>query len=116
MTDPTIHVPVLMDEVLEWAFRNLSDLGLGVVLLLTGELIRAGESVTEYDIQQLCGQVFTAPAVRQDFTVGRRFAFHPAPSRAARLNPELEVLEIARLHAAPVAELGGGFSRRRARP
>jgi ATP-binding cassette subfamily B protein len=32
----------LMDDLLEWAFRNLSDLGLGVVLLLTGELIRAG--------------------------------------------------------------------------
>ncbi len=32
----------LMDDLLEWAFRNLSDLGLGVVLLLTGELIREG--------------------------------------------------------------------------
>ncbi len=32
----------LMDDVLEWAFRNLSDLGLGVVLLMTGSLIREG--------------------------------------------------------------------------
>ncbi len=32
----------LMNDVLEWAWRNLSDLGVGIVLLLSGPLIQTG--------------------------------------------------------------------------